>query len=72
MTFRYGYFHRIYQLKGLKSYLPSPYNETIGVLHLKIYIFDKTIIISGANLNTDYLSLYHFYQIFINKHYLLK
>ncbi|KAH7650081.1 silencer-associated factor [Cryptosporidium bovis] len=31
-------------------------NEIIGVYHIKLYIADDNIIISGANLNTEYLS----------------
>lgn len=44
-------------LRGvLKSILPERTNETIGVLHMKIYLFDNDLIISGANLSNDYFT----------------
>nr|XP_039273700.1 CDP-diacylglycerol--glycerol-3-phosphate 3-phosphatidyltransferase, mitochondrial-like [Styela clava] len=43
------------KLRGLlKKYLPARWNEVIGVAHLKVFIFDDTFIISGANLSNDY------------------
>lgn len=43
------------KLRGmLKSCLPGRYNEIVGVAHLKAFIFDDTLIISGANLSNDY------------------
>ncbi|CEG85059.1 hypothetical protein RMATCC62417_18791 [Rhizopus microsporus] len=38
----------------LKKALPQRFNETIGLMHLKLYGFDNTIMLSGANLSTDY------------------
>ena len=35
--------------------LKGIYNEIVGVDHIKAYIFDDTLIISGANLNETYL-----------------
>ena len=29
------------------KYLPSPFNEVIGLTHLKVYLFDDTLIMSG-------------------------
>lgn len=44
-------------LRGLlKKYLPSPLNELLGLQHMKIYIFDDILIISGANLSNDYFT----------------
>lgn len=35
-------------LRGfLKYILPERYNETIGLTHLKVYLFDDSVIISG-------------------------
>lgn len=35
-------------LRGVvKKLLPDRYNETIGVNHIKAYIFDDTVVISG-------------------------
>ena len=44
-------------LRGLlKRYMPPRWNETIGLQHCKIYIFDDSVIISGANLSSDYFT----------------
>jgi len=44
-------------LRGLlKKYMPNRYNEIIGLQHMKLYIFDDTLIISGANLSNDYFT----------------
>ncbi|XP_066248459.1 CDP-diacylglycerol--glycerol-3-phosphate 3-phosphatidyltransferase, mitochondrial [Euwallacea similis] len=44
-------------LRGiLKKYMPDRYNELIGLQHMKLYIFDDTLIISGANLSNDYFT----------------
>ena len=38
------------KLRGLsKRYMPERLNESIGVLHMKIYIADDTLIISGLS-----------------------
>ncbi|KAK1881659.1 CDP-diacylglycerol--glycerol-3-phosphate 3-phosphatidyltransferase mitochondrial [Dissostichus eleginoides] len=34
----------------------SRFNETIGVQHIKVYLFDDSIIISGANLSDSYFT----------------
>ena len=35
-------------LRGtLKRLAPERYNETVGVQHMKVYLFDDTLIISG-------------------------
>jgi CDP-diacylglycerol--glycerol-3-phosphate 3-phosphatidyltransferase len=38
----------------LISFLPNRFKEIVGLLHTKVYIFDDSVIISGANLNNDY------------------
>lgn len=44
-------------LRGLlKKFLPPRWNETIGVAHLKAFIFDDNFVISGANLSHDYFT----------------
>ncbi|KAL1497729.1 hypothetical protein ABEB36_008637 [Hypothenemus hampei] len=44
-------------LRGLlKKFMPNRYNELIGLQHMKLYIFDDTLIISGANLSNDYFT----------------
>lgn len=37
-------------------FLPTLFREITGVLHSKIYMFDETIIISGANLQDEYFT----------------
>lgn len=42
-------------LRGLKKrMMPDRWNELIGLQHMKIYVTDETVIISGANLSNDY------------------
>jgi CDP-diacylglycerol--glycerol-3-phosphate 3-phosphatidyltransferase len=44
-------------LRGvIKKLLPERTNETIGVFHMKMYLFDNNLIISGANLSHDYFT----------------
>lgn len=44
-------------LRGLlKMLVPQRFNETIGVQHIKAYLFDDSIIISGANLSDSYFT----------------
>ena len=50
-------FYQTPQLRGwLKRILPSKWNELIGLQHIKVYIFDDSVIISGANLSQDYFT----------------
>lgn len=45
------------KLRGiLKAIMPDRFNEVIGLQHMKLYIVDDTLIISGANLNNDYFT----------------
>ena len=43
-------------LKGIWNYFPERSKEIVGVHHIKAFIFDDTLIISGANLNETYLN----------------
>ncbi|KAK3559485.1 hypothetical protein QTP86_013664, partial [Hemibagrus guttatus] len=44
-------------LRGLLRLLvPERFNETIGVQHIKVYLFDNSLIISGANLSESYFT----------------
>lgn len=44
-------------LRGLKKkFTPHRWNELYGLQHMKLYIFDDTLIISGANLSNDYFT----------------
>ncbi|KAJ8957415.1 hypothetical protein NQ318_004895 [Aromia moschata] len=44
-------------LRGLiKKHTPNRWNELLGLQHMKLYIFDDTMIISGANLSNDYFT----------------
>lgn len=40
----------------LQRILPNPYNEVAGVFHIKAYIIDDELILSGANLSEEYFS----------------
>uniref|UniRef100_A0A183GE07 CDP-diacylglycerol--glycerol-3-phosphate 3-phosphatidyltransferase n=1 Tax=Heligmosomoides polygyrus TaxID=6339 RepID=A0A183GE07_HELPZ len=40
----------------LKSILPERTNEIVGLQHMKLYIFDDTVLISGANLSDSYFT----------------
>ncbi|KAK0162344.1 hypothetical protein PV327_008689 [Microctonus hyperodae] len=45
------------KLRGvLKTIIPNRFNELIGLQHMKVYIFDDSLIISGANLSNDYFT----------------
>ncbi|XP_048466715.1 CDP-diacylglycerol--glycerol-3-phosphate 3-phosphatidyltransferase, mitochondrial isoform X2 [Rhincodon typus] len=44
-------------LRGiLKFLLPERFNEIIGLQHIKIYLFDNNVIVSGANLSDSYFT----------------
>ena len=40
----------------LKSVMPERWNEIIGLQHMKLYLFDDSLLISGANLSNDYFT----------------
>ncbi|RKP37551.1 hypothetical protein BJ085DRAFT_18118 [Dimargaris cristalligena] len=46
------------QLAGWRQRVyPERYNETLGLMHIKAYVFDgSTTIVSGANLSVDYFT----------------
>eukprot|EP00898_Chlorokybus_atmophyticus_P006690 jgi/Chlat1/7021/Chrsp56S06702 len=49
--------YRTPALRGLwKAILPPKYNEGMGVSHLKVYIFDDNVLVSGANLSSIYFT----------------
>ena len=39
---------------GEKSWLPNPLDEIAGVFHIKVYIVDDQLLLSGANLSREY------------------
>lgn len=44
-------------LRGVKKrFIPARWNELIGLQHMKVYLFDDAVIISGANLSQDYFT----------------
>ncbi|XP_063846143.1 CDP-diacylglycerol--glycerol-3-phosphate 3-phosphatidyltransferase, mitochondrial-like isoform X1 [Scylla paramamosain] len=44
-------------LRGLlRRLIPQRWNETIGLQHMKLYVFDDSLLISGANLSNDYFT----------------
>jgi CDP-diacylglycerol--glycerol-3-phosphate 3-phosphatidyltransferase len=47
------YLHQTLQ-EPWKTILPSPLDEVMGVFHLKAYITDDDLILSGANLSQEY------------------
>lgn len=56
LNFRLSLFHTP-DLRGiLKKIIPDRYNETIGLHHMKIYLFDDSLIFSGANLSETYFT----------------
>lgn len=55
-NFRFSLYHTPV-LRGLtKKLAPPRWNELIGLQHMKIYLFDDSVIISGANLSNDYFT----------------
>lgn len=44
-------------LRGItKKLAPARWNELLGLQHMKLYLFDDTVIMSGANLSNDYFT----------------
>ncbi|KAH8258271.1 hypothetical protein KR038_009077, partial [Drosophila bunnanda] len=44
-------------LRGMTKRLAPPrWNELLGLQHMKVYLFDDAVIISGANLSNDYFT----------------
>lgn len=49
------YLYQMPQLQGsFARHIPSPFNETVAVSHLKFFTFDDDTILSGANLSQCY------------------
>ena len=42
--------------KTSRKVLPQRWNEVVGLQHCKVYIFDDSVIVSGANLSSDYFT----------------
>lgn len=38
------------------SLLPSRWNEIFGLSHMKVFVFDDTVLVTGANMNTSYFT----------------
>lgn len=50
-------FYHTPNLRGLtKKLVPQRWNELIGLQHMKVYVADDTVILSGANLSNDYFT----------------
>jgi CDP-diacylglycerol---glycerol-3-phosphate 3-phosphatidyltransferase len=50
-----AFFYHTPELGGiLERIVPQPFNETVGVQHMKFYCFDDNVIVSGANLEDNY------------------
>lgn len=44
-------------LRGItKKLAPPRWNELLGLQHMKVYLFDDSVMISGANLSNDYFT----------------
>ncbi|XP_012215557.1 CDP-diacylglycerol--glycerol-3-phosphate 3-phosphatidyltransferase, mitochondrial isoform X2 [Linepithema humile] len=49
------FFYHTPKLRGvMKTVIPDRFNELIGLQHMKLYMIDDDLIISGANLSNDY------------------
>lgn len=44
----------LYQMPQYQSWLRNSLNEILGVYHIKFFLFDDEVILSGANLNGEY------------------
>lgn len=53
---RFSFYHKpgIGFLKG--KYINGPLREMFGTLHIKAFVFDDHVMISGANLDENYFS----------------
>lgn len=62
LCMKYGERHNVYLYTPVLSenlvtqFLPPRWNEILSVYHIKSYIFDDNMIISGANLSNDYFT----------------
>lgn len=52
-----AFYYHTPKLHGvLKALLPERYNELIGVQHIKCYLIDNDVLLSGANLSEQYFT----------------
>lgn len=44
-------------LRGIwKTHMPERWNEIVGLLHMKVCVFDDDVLITGANLSDQYFT----------------
>ncbi|XP_047293057.1 CDP-diacylglycerol--glycerol-3-phosphate 3-phosphatidyltransferase, mitochondrial isoform X2 [Homo sapiens] len=53
---RVSLFHTPHLRGLLRLLIPERFNETIGLQHIKVYLFDNSVILSGANLSDSYFT----------------
>ncbi|XP_055971740.1 CDP-diacylglycerol--glycerol-3-phosphate 3-phosphatidyltransferase, mitochondrial [Sorex fumeus] len=53
---RVSLFHTPHLRGLLRLLLPERFNETIGLQHIKVYVFDSSLVLSGANLSDSYFT----------------
>eukprot|EP01101_Sappina_pedata_P010004 TRINITY_DN6194_c0_g1_i1.p1 TRINITY_DN6194_c0_g1~~TRINITY_DN6194_c0_g1_i1.p1 ORF type:complete len:506 (-),score=102.94 TRINITY_DN6194_c0_g1_i1:69-1586(-) len=53
---RIGFYHTPYLRGWKKRWLKSPFNELAGVQHIKAFVFDRELIMTGANLSESYFT----------------
>eukprot|EP00834_Sanchytrium_tribonematis_P006581 NODE_498_length_6794_cov_0.318250.p2 type:complete len:359 gc:universal NODE_498_length_6794_cov_0.318250:2941-4017(+) len=58
-----------YNTSKVKHYLPNQLKELGELFHCKCYIFDKHVILSGANLSSNYFTNRQDRYILINNHH---
>ena len=51
---RISLYHTPYLSGWRKKLMPDRWNEIFGLQHMKLYIFDNEVIVSGANLSHEY------------------
>lgn len=53
---RVALYHTPMLSQGLKMLLPARAQEIVGVCHLKAFVFDDNVIMTGANMSTSYFT----------------
>lgn len=53
---RFGLFKNPSQLRVLGRLVPTIAQEVLGVHHIKAHVFDNDVLITGANLSSDYFT----------------
>lgn len=51
-----SFYHTPYLRGFYKKWIPQRWNELIELQHMKIYLIDDSVIVSGANLSNDYFT----------------